>query len=134
MAPEPRNKRWTDQFVIAVLLLSMGVSMYYADLITAAFATNPIRSSPESIARGRELFRKNCESCHGQEGQGDGPAASFLRKRPQDLTTLAPTPYFPDGVVAYRIANGKDVMPAWKGVLTEREIWDLINYIRSLRR
>lgn len=134
MAAEARNNRWTDQFVVALLIACVGVTMYYADLVTAAFSTNPIRPTAESVARGRELFRKNCETCHGQEGQGDGPAASFLRKRPQDLSTLAPPPYFPDGVVAYRIANGKDVMPAWKNTLSEREIWDLINYIRSLHR
>ena len=39
---------------------------------------------------------------------------------------------FPDGVVAYRIANGVDLMPAWKDTLSENEIWDLINFIRSL--
>jgi mono/diheme cytochrome c family protein len=55
-------------------------------------------------------------------------------KRPEDLTSIAPPPYFPDGVVAYRIANGGEVMPAWKGVLRGDDIWDLINFIRSLSR
>jgi mono/diheme cytochrome c family protein len=49
------------------------------------------------------------------------------------LSKLAPPPIFPDGVVTYRIANGKNSMPAWKSVLSENEIWDLLNFIRSLR-
>ncbi len=36
--------------------------------------------------------------------------------------------------LAYRIANGGEVMPAWKGVLSADEIWDLVNFIRAQRR
>jgi mono/diheme cytochrome c family protein len=36
-------------------------------------------------------------------------------------------------VVAYRIANGKNLMPPWKSVLSENEIWDVLNFVRSLR-
>ena len=60
--------------------------------------------------------------------------SASLRKRPKDLTRIATPPVFPDGVVAYRIANGGDVMPAWKSVLSPEEIWDLVNYIRAQRR
>jgi len=78
------------------------------------------------------LFQQYCAACHGAEGRGDGPAAGALSQRPEDLTQIAAPPYFPDGVVAYRIANGGEVMPAWKSVLKADEIWDLINFIRSL--
>jgi mono/diheme cytochrome c family protein len=57
-----------------------------------------------------------------------------LPKRPEDLTDLWPAPYFPDGVVAYRIANGGEGMPAWRTLLSSEQIWDLLNFIRSLHR
>jgi len=118
----------------ALLLVIIGAAVYYRDLLKAAVASNPVPPSPQSIERGRELFSEHCAVCHGPGGRGDGPAAAALSKTPEDLTRIAPPPYFPDGVVAYRIANGKEGMPAWKGVLGDEDIWTLIVFIRSLRR
>ncbi len=70
--------------------------------------------------------------CHGAEGRGDGVAATALPQRPDDLSRIAAPPIFPDGVVAYRILNGVKMMPAFKSTLSENEIWDLLNFIRSL--
>lgn len=117
----------------ALFAVSVAVAIYYADLLQAAFAPNPVPSSVQAIKRGGELFSQYCAVCHGTGGRGDGPAAVSLLKRPEDLTRIAPPPYFPDGVVAYRIANGEDGMPAWKGVLSDDDIWTLIDFIRSLR-
>jgi len=86
----------------------------------------------ESIARGKSIFDHDCVVCHGPGGRGDGVAAASLPARPKDLTKLAPPPIFPDGVIAYRIINGKNLMPAWRGMLSDNDVWDLINFIRSL--
>ena len=110
----------------------IAVSIYYADLLKAAFTLNPIPRSLDSIARGKSIFERNCVACHGAGGHGDGVAAASLPARPKDLTKLAPPPIFPDGVIAYRIANGKNLMPAWKTMLSDNDVWDLINFIRSL--
>ena len=37
-------------------------------------------------ARGKALFDKNCASCHGADGQGNGDGAQFLQPRPRDFT------------------------------------------------
>jgi mono/diheme cytochrome c family protein len=116
---------------LAALLL-VGTSLFYADLLRAAFARNPIPRTAQSVERGRRLFHQDCAVCHGERGRGDGPAAAGFPKPLDDLSTIAPPPIFPDGVVAYRIANGVDLMPAWKSVLSDNDIWDLINFIRSL--
>jgi mono/diheme cytochrome c family protein len=118
----------------AACVASICIGVYYLDLLRASISRNPIPSSSQSINRGRQLFHQYCEACHGAGGIGDGPTAAFLPKPPKDLTRIAPPPYFPDGVVAYRIANGKGLMPAWKTVLSADDIWDLINFIRSLHR
>jgi mono/diheme cytochrome c family protein len=118
----------------AVALIFIGSGVYYADLVRSAFLRNPIPRSAESIARGRQLFAKDCAVCHGAEGRGDGVAAAGLPQRPEDLGRIAPPPIFPDGVVAYRIINGVNMMPAFKSTLSENEIWDLLNFIRSLAK
>jgi len=110
----------------------IGTGIYYADLLRSAFLHSPIPPTAESIARGRQLFLKDCAVCHGSEGRGDGVAT--LPVRPDDLGKIAPPPVFPDGVVAYRIINGVKMMPAFKSVLSENEIWDLLNFIRSLKK
>jgi copper transport protein len=121
--------RW---LLAAVAMICIGSGIYYADLLRSAFLHNPIPRSAESIARGRQLFAKNCAVCHGTEGRGDGVAAAALPQRPEDLSRIAPPPIFPDGVVAFRIINGVKMMPAFKSTLSENEIWDLLNFIRSL--
>ena len=123
------RKKWV---LIGALFLGGAIGLYYIDLLRAAVTLNPIPRSAQSINRGQELFQRHCAVCHGIEGHGDGVAAATLPEHPEDLSKIAPTPYFPDGVVAFRIANGGNVMPAWKAVLGRDDIWDLINFIRSL--
>jgi mono/diheme cytochrome c family protein len=101
------------------------------DLVLAAFQTNPFQGSIESVARGEQIWTLNCLSCHGPAGSGDGPASALLTKRPKDLTMVASPPFFPDGIMAFRIAHGKNTMPAWQDALTPDEIWDLVSFIRS---
>lgn len=129
------QNRLKIQWLLAVAaVVCIGSGVYYADLLRSAFLRNPIPRSAESIARGRQLFVKDCAVCHGAEGRGDGVAAAALPQRPDDLSRLAPPPVFPDGVVAYRIINGVKMMPAFKATLSENEIWDLLNFIRSLAK
>lgn len=127
-----RNRPKFKWVLAAVAAALIGTAVCYADLLRSAFLRNPIPRSAESVARGRQLFAKDCAICHGPEGRGDGVAAAALPQRPDDLSKIAPPPIFPDGVVAYRIINGVRMMPPFKSTLSENEIWDLLNFIRSL--
>lgn len=129
MGARARVARW---ILLAAAVLCAATAAYYADLLRSALLRNPIPRSAQSIARGRDLFLKDCVVCHGAEGRGDGPAAASMQKKPKDLARLAPPPIFPDGVIAYRIIHGKNLMPAYGTTLSENEIWDLLNFIRSL--
>ncbi len=91
---------------------------------------NPIEPSAESVDRGAALFAGNCASCHGQKADGSGPAGVALNPRPPDLRRMSGV--HPDGDFAWKIANGRGAMPAWKGTLREDQIWDVTNYIQSL--
>lgn len=92
--------------------------------------SNPVAADRVSRQRGRKLFSANCASCHGAKGRGDGPAGKALNPKPADLTAMAGQ--HPDGDFAWKIANGRGAMPAWKGTLKEHQIWDLVNYFQSL--
>ena len=92
---------------------------------------NPVPANAASIEQGWQLFTKNCTACHGRAGRGDGPAAASLKPHPADLAMMAG--HHPDGDLAWKIANGRGAMPAWKGTLSEDQIWILVNYIKSLR-
>lgn len=131
MAPDVIRRRW---LAAVAFLLALAGGLYYADLLAAAVAVNPFPHSAQSVARGGSLWKQDCEACHGVAGRGDGPVSASLRKRPKDLTRIESPPIFPDGVLAYRIANGGEVMPAWKGALSGDDIWDLVNFIRAQHR
>lgn len=98
----------------------------------AAKRPNPVAADTASLARGKKLFQAHCASCHGAQGQGDGPAGRALKPGPADLTAMAGR--HSDGDFAWKIANGRGPMPAWNGRLSEKNIWDLVNFIQSLAR
>ena len=91
---------------------------------------NPIIKETGSINRGRDLFLRNCASCHGENADGNGPAAKSLTPKPANLKKMSGM--HPDGDLAWTIKNGKGTMPAWKNILNESQIWDAVNYIQSL--
>ena len=91
---------------------------------------NPIERTPESVERGAALFARNCASCHGDTGAGDGPLADTLPAPPANFTVHVP--FHPDGVLFAWITDGirGTGMPAWRNQLGEQERWDLVNFLR----
>lgn len=91
---------------------------------------NPVPADNASRDRGRKLFEENCVSCHGLTGRGNGPIAARLETLPADLAAMAGQ--HPDGDFAWKIAEGRGVMPAWKKILSEKQIWDVVNYLQKV--
>ncbi len=96
-----------------------------------ASLTNPLGQDAAGV--GAELFRTNCEMCHGPRGYGDGPAGQSLEPRPGNLAVIQTQAG--DGYLFWRIHEGKPgtSMVAWQGVLSDEEIWQVIAFIRTLR-
>jgi mono/diheme cytochrome c family protein len=94
---------------------------------------NPVVADDVSLARGAQLFATNCQMCHSDTGQGNGPIAAYLvKKKPADLTSgLVQSKS--DGALFLSISNGFGFMPAMNENFTVRERWDLINYVRTLK-
>jgi mono/diheme cytochrome c family protein len=95
---------------------------------------NPVPPTPESIAAGQTLYQKYCRFCHGPDAKGNGPMAPE-GTHPSDLTDDKWDRGSTDGEIFAVIRDGagpKFDMKGFAGKLTEQEIWNVINYIRSL--
>lgn len=109
---------------------AMGMA-HWASPKEAMMQANPIASSADSIAKGSTIFQNNCVSCHGKNADGNGPSAAYLTPKPTNLQAMSGM--HPDGDFAWKIANGRGPMPAWKGLLSQNDIWHTVNYIQSLK-
>ncbi len=92
---------------------------------------NPVLRTEQSVERGAALFARNCASCHGEQGAGDGPLADTLPAPPANFTVHVP--FHPDGVLFAWISDGirGTGMPAWSPQLSDQERWDLVNFLRA---
>lgn len=100
-------------------------------IIPDEFPVNPIPTDEISMQRGRILFSFHCQVCHGENGHGDGPLSKYFERTPENLTSSQITTEF-DGAVYLTIRNGFGQMPALFENLTQRETWDVVNYLHTL--
>lgn len=85
----------------------------------------PMAAQAGDVVRGADLYRKQCATCHGDNGRPVLPTApDFTRP-----TTLLK----PDPVLLATIRSGKGAMPAYQGVLRDRDILDVVAHLRTLR-
>lgn len=97
---------------------------------------NPIdASNKELLMDGNILYSKQCKSCHGKTGIGDGPKADGLEG---DMGDFSDSKFFKnqtDGELFYKIKFGRDDMPVFgKKLSSDEDIWLIINYIKTLSK
>jgi mono/diheme cytochrome c family protein len=97
---------------------------------------NPLNGDASAIGTGKQLYEKKCKKCHGPGGKGDGPDADPDHQEDMDLTVARRAARNPDGVIFYKISNGrqKPKMPAQKNDLTKDQIWAIVSYVQTLRQ
>lgn len=86
-----------------------------------------------TIKAGKDVWNVQCKSCHGAKGLGDGPKAEkidiscgdFSSKEIQDLS---------DGALFYKTTEGRKPMPSFKEKLSDTERWQVVAYIRTLKK
>lgn len=95
---------------------------------------NPVPVDPAVLARGQGLYRSKCQRCHGVHGKGNGPDAD-ANHAPGDLTDARRASRNPDGVMFYKIWNGRanPKMPAMKTDIARIDVWTVIHYVKTLR-
>ena len=96
---------------------------------------NPLSETADGsdVAAGRDLYRKNCEACHGYDGSGKTAAGDGLYPPPVNLSPLAVSKRKrSDGELFYFIRNGvrNTGMPGWQ--LPDQQTWQLVAFIRNL--
>ena len=100
----------------------------------AAKKDNPVKSSPTSLASGKKKYGQDCAMCHGKEGAGDGDLAEDMKLKLRDLRDAQTLKDLSDGDIYSLINNGKGKMMGEEGRLKPDEIWDVVNFVRSLAK
>jgi mono/diheme cytochrome c family protein len=102
---------------------------------TAATEKSPLTVNDAVIANGKKLFGSKCQRCHGPNAKGDGPDGEPEHQEDMDLTVAARAARNPDGVVFYKIWNGRSSpkMPVFSEELSKEQVWALVAYVQTLR-
>jgi len=99
-----------------------------------------VAASADQVEAGRRVYGESCAQCHGEAGDGKGTMADRLYPKPRDFTagkyklrhTFAgqlPTDH--DLYEAVRRGLPGTSMPAWEGLLSEQEIWNVVHYVKT---
>ncbi|WP_455208929.1 c-type cytochrome [Kaarinaea lacus] len=84
-----------------------------------------------NVEHGRKFYMANCFTCHGVEGDGNGPRAHFNTPRPRNFTSEASRRMLNRERLFASITNGKvgTVMPAWGKVLDDQQIANIAEFV-----
>jgi cytochrome c len=109
-------------------------SAYSAIPVEAARQANPVKPTPESLARAKKWWTLDCAMCHDKDGDGKGETAREMKLTIADFTDPATLKDHTDGELYYIIKNGHQDMPPEGERIKTEEGWDLVNYVRSLAK
>jgi high-affinity iron transporter len=135
----PATRAILDSLITAVATRQSPITvrqihrLFSASLGTAGAMDLP--SGPLDTADGHALYLKNCTSCHGISGAGDGPAAHTLSTAPPGIGAHKLTPELTP-TLAYNVVSvgvRGTAMPAFGPTLSAQQRWNIINYIYTLR-
>lgn len=119
-------------FIIGGQLVSAQESDWKAPK-TADALKNPFKGNAKATAEGKRIYEQMCVLCHGIKGKGNGEAGLTLDKKPANFLAFK-FKKESDGVIFWKITNGKAPMAAYEELLTEDQRWQLVNYIRELEK
>ena len=127
---------FSRSLLIGTLLAALtGIVLLAQGNPEAAKIKNPVALTPESIAAGQTTYRRYCASCHGVNAEG-GPGNDLTPPAP-DLTDSEWTHGSTDGEIFDVVKNGVPPelnMGAWGDRIKDPDIWNVVNYMRSLAK
>jgi mono/diheme cytochrome c family protein len=122
---------------MAVGFLFMGLNIHAQEKWVAPASAdkivNPLKDDVNATADGQKLFKVLCVICHGTKGKGDGAAGAGLTPKPTNLTT-AEFQAQTDGAIFWKIRTGRSPMASYESSIPENKRWEIINYIRTLKK
>ena len=95
---------------------------------------NPVRPGSESVAAGKHLFVTQCAMCHGAAGDGKGGLSAEMKLRTKDWTAPETLKDRTDGELFYILRKGHGAMPGQEGRMKDDQMWNLVNFIRSVAK
>ncbi len=135
-------KKFNEIFGILILLIASVIMISFTYLddpapweVTGKYKNmeNPVEADAGSTKIGKMLYSKNCASCHGKTGLGDGAKARGLETSPGDFSG----DYYQsqtDGEHFYKTKTGRDEMPKFDKKIADEDIWNMINYMRTFKK
>lgn len=104
-------------------------------LASTSFAGKAPPSSPELLAKGQASFKTNCTVCHGDKGDGNGPAGASLTPKARNfISEKFKFGVKPEQVFKTITEGSKNTSMTAFGHLSEDERWALTHYVLSLRK
>jgi mono/diheme cytochrome c family protein len=125
-------------FFIGTAVLMLGATLVAQPkpwVVPANFKSmkNPVARGDASTKAGLTLYTKNCASCHGKAGMGDGVKARALKEFPGDFSK-ADFQGQSDGDHFYKTKFGRGEMPKYEGKLADDDIWNIVNFMRTFKK
>jgi len=119
--------------VLAAVVLSCAAA---ADAGDEAAAPLPRETSDAAVIRGSIVYKTYCVLCHGVSGKGDGRSARMYTPGPANLTVSPFNDKYKEMIIrGGGVSMGRSAfMPPWGDELTEEQIYDLVAYLRELRK
>jgi mono/diheme cytochrome c family protein len=120
---------------VAIAISAVSLAQPKPWVVPANFKTmkNPVAAGDASTKAGMALYTKNCASCHGKAGLGDGVKARALKDFPGDFSK-AEYQNQSDGDHFYKTKFGRAEMPKYDGKLADNDIWNIVNYMRTFKK
>jgi cytochrome c oxidase cbb3-type subunit 3 len=127
-------------FLLTTLFLGGGEAVADNTATRASRSATGVARSAGDPVRGGEDYATYCAACHGATGNGDGPMAAMMDRKPARHADGAHMNTLSDDFLFRIIRDGgpalgkSDMMTAWGGTLSEEQIRGLVAYIRTLAR
>jgi mono/diheme cytochrome c family protein len=137
-------RRWLCATSLAALVLILAVPLPAAAQVAAsdcerwtvperrARAANPIPADRADLTRAREIYVRECASCHGETGKNDGTETQNTDMSCARLLTDPELLTLTDGELFWKVREGRESMPNTLDVLRDQDRWLLVHYLRSL--
>lgn len=107
-----------------------------AVLVTLILTGGPVSADPKAPSAGQKIYDRECATCHGAEGKGDGETAVYVTPQPQDLTTgilkKRSDEFLTTVIVKGGVPKGlSESMPAFPK-LSKSDVQSVVVYLRQL--
>ncbi len=131
-----KMKRITLTFVAILAIANLAIAQKAKPWdVPEKFKTmkNAVKADDASINAGKALYNKNCASCHGKTGLGDGPKSKGLDTFPGDFSKTDFQKQT-DGELFFKTKTGRNEMPKYEGKIDDEGIWQMVNYMRTFKK